>query len=308
MLPLSWDCSSTSEIKLHKVFLPLSNAYWIYSGSLPQSTSIDELLSEKNDTFKEGYVLRGCPSNLADYLRIKNAYCIHSGLEAVLDLSNGHVEKDSIKKQVKANHKLGHTIEIVLNNENILKLELLKKQARHGSKPQLEYVFRHVSDHAGRCFVFVDKTNMWQAAISLLKRNQNSYCVEVILKHEQANFGVMETLIHDVFYALKKEGAKALSLNEVPFIHLEKKPQREFNETERLMHMVARVMKPAYNYEGLYYFKNKFNPKWQNVYLCASKPIDAVLLTEMAIKMGFANLAIHEAIQFFTNPSKWFNQ
>jgi hypothetical protein len=218
------------------------------------------------------------------------------------------MEKESIKKQVKANHKLGRTKEIQLNAHNHKKLLQLKTHARHASKPQLMHVFRDVLDPDIRRFVFEDHHNMWHGALTIIKRTCHAYNVEVILKHQQANFGIMETLIHDVFYQLKEEGVSEFSLNEVPFSCLEEQSRDQLSEKEKLILSVGRLMKPSYNYDGLYYFKNKFEPEWRNIYLCASREIDTLMLTEMAFKMGYVDLVIHQTGQFLTQPSEWINK
>ncbi len=306
-LPLSWACSNSGSGLSHSLDLPLSSATWIPYANVQYAQGFLDFYKQHLSQLKTDYVLRGCPESVAGFLRKNNANCLLTGREAVLDLQNGHMEKEAIKKQVKANHKLGRTREIQLNAHNQKKLLQLKTHARHASKPQLMHVFRDVTDPEIRCFVFEDHHKMWHGVLTIIKRTCHACNVEVILKHQQANFGVMETLIHDVYFQLREEGLSEFSLNEVPFLCLEEQSRDQLSEKEKLILSVGRLMKPVYNYDGLYYFKNKFEPEWRNIYLCASRDIDTLMLTEMAFKMGYVDLAIHQTGQFLTQPSEWIN-
>ncbi len=301
-LPLSWDYAPGQLTAIRKIHLPFSNLTWVPFASIPKQFSFKDFFSTHIHTLDGGYVLRGCPKPVAEYLKTNRADCLVTGSEAILKLSGNHVEKESVQKQVRANRKLGSTYEIELNQKTIEKLDRLKKGARHGNKPQLEFVFRDISYEGSRCFVFIDAKKTLQGAITMVKRSETAYNIELMLKHQEANFGVMETIIHDAFYALKKEGLAELGLNEVPFIHLEEKKKHQLNHVERAMLNVARVMKPTYNYQGLHYFKNKFDPVWRDVYLCSSGKIDELLLLEMAFKMGYINLALFQTMNDILDP------
>ncbi|NTU50690.1 MAG: DUF2156 domain-containing protein, partial [Desulfobulbaceae bacterium] len=100
------------------------------------------------------------------------------------------------------------------------------------------------------------------------------------------------------FEILRDEGLSEWSLSEVPFYHLMQVPLERLSPKEQLMVSVAQLWKSAYNFDGLYRFKNKFAPEWRPVYLCAKPGISLLILTELAIKMRYANLALHEATQF----------
>ncbi len=76
----------------------------------------------------------------------------------------------------------------------------------------------------------------------------------------------MEALIYSVFEILKQSGKKELSLGEVPFI-LDIPITTSFYR-DIVLNRIVKFFRFAYNYKGLYDFKNKFNPRWENVFIC----------------------------------------
>lgn len=301
-LPLSWVRSEVSAPNYRHITLPFSRARWVAFADLPHGYRYSQIHSDFLSSFSRGFIIRGCSVPLAAYLSEQNCEVVQTGAEAVLSLNGTHMEKPSIHKLVKQARRRGKTYEIPMTEKNQEALRKFQEQTRHAGKPQLEHVFRTYPFDGCRCFAFLSPENHLLAALTLSMRSCKSVQTELILKGHGSPVGIMETLIVDVFEILRAEGLREWSLSEVPFYHLMQIPPERLSPKERMMVSVAALWKTAYNFDGLYRFKNKFAPEWRPVYLCANPGISLLMLTELAIKMRYANLALHEAAQFLRKP------
>ena len=59
---------------------------------------------------------------------------------------------------------------------------------------------------------------------------------------------------------------------------------------ERFTGAAGRRLKFAYNYEGLFHFKDKFSPRWEPVYICANPGINYLSLLRLFVKSNFLSL------------------
>jgi len=91
----------------------------------------------------------------------------------------------------------------------------------------------------------------------------------------------MTGLIIGIFNILACEGMREWSLGEVPFRLLREQPPNELNSLEQMMALIASLWQHAYDFEGLYRFKNKFRPEWRPVSLCSSRSITPLLLANL---------------------------
>jgi lysylphosphatidylglycerol synthetase-like protein (DUF2156 family) len=85
----------------------------------------------------------------------------------------------------------------------------------------------------------------------------------------------------------------------VPFFTLKEIPEHQLTSIEKVMLSLMSHSTHAYDFEGLYRFKNKFLPQWRPVMLCSSSNPSAIMLTELAIAMGFTDLLVHESLGLF---------
>lgn len=101
--------------------------------------------------------------------------------------------------------------------------------------------------------------------------------------------GVMEFLIGATALKMKDEGLESLSLSGVP---LAKKPLAE-GETatnsvlDRLQSFLSKRLEPAYGFESLMFFKSKFHPRYETLYMAYADP---VALPRIAQAIGRAYL------------------
>jgi len=86
-----------------------------------------------------------------------------------------------------------------------------------------------------------------------------------------------------------------LSLGEVPFHH----DEASVNWKSQSINSAGRMFKFAYNYPGLFHFKNKFSPHWQPVYLCAKPRLILPIMLDLFIQTCYAKLAGYKLLAMF---------
>jgi phosphatidylglycerol lysyltransferase len=125
---------------------------------------------------------------------------------------------------------------------------------------------------------------------------------ELMLRHRHAPGDIMECLVSGIADILKNEGEMEWSLGEVPFL-MNQGPEEEISPLERLMVSLVAELRHAYDYEGLYRFKNKFAPRWRPVMLCSSQEPTPLMLAGLSFAMGFTTLLLHQSLLLFR---QWF--
>ena len=127
----------------------------------------------------------------------------------------------------------------------------------------------------------------------LSKNSFEKLHTELLLRRVETPVGVMEALIEHTFSYAKYHGFSELSLGEVPFIRTAAK-NSDLHST--ILEDMGRLFNFAYNFEGLYNFKNKFRPEWKDLYICANNGIKMKHLFFLFVNTNFHNLAIHKLI------------
>lgn len=234
----------------------------------------------------------GCSEKLAKILSGLGFEKIITGKEAVLKTGNDHFSKKSLKLLIKRGMKKGYIFEANLNAESLLRLNELKKNTVHGKKPQLKNLFLSEFNNDTRLFVFCDKQSNWLGAILTGSNNHITIETELLLRRESAPVGVMESLIYFIFKTAQKEGYNEFSLGEVPFINSVNSPQNSYKE--KTINFFGRVFSYAYNYKGLYNFKNKFNPIWIEKSMCGNPGISYAQIAVLFIKTNLLKLAVYK--------------
>lgn len=222
--------------------------------------------SVKCEEGNSSFIIRGCNKKLTEKLTQESFDHIIFGKEAVLSFSENHFGKKSLRELIKRGLKKGKVVEVERSDEVIRLLGRLIINSRHGKEPQLKHLFITEFVEETRLFVFVNPRNEWLGAILVSLNSPDKFHTELLLKHNNAPIGIMEALIFAAFKILKNSEKKELSLGEVPFyvdIPITKSFYRDF-----ILNRIAKFFRFAYNYKGLYDFKNKFNPRWDDVYIC----------------------------------------
>jgi phosphatidylglycerol lysyltransferase len=131
----------------------------------------------------------------------------------------------------------------------------------------------------------------WLACVTLSRQGAKAYHTELMLRSRHAPGDIMECLITELSAKLREEGAEELSLGEVPFL-LHKDDHQPLSLLEQMVFSAAPMFRHAYDYEKLYFFKNKFQPVWRTMRLCAGPGVrfSPSFLTELAWSMGVVEL------------------
>ncbi|MEF3275435.1 MAG: DUF2156 domain-containing protein [Chloroflexus sp.] len=283
-LPLSWTRAHLKRPRVQQVRLPLSRLTWIAYATLPVGYDLLQLAAEQPD---DRLLLRGCPAGLAHRLARTGWETIRVGIEGLIDLNSDGLHRRAVRKMARAAARFGNVCEIPWNPTTVARLRRLAQEARYGQRPQLRYLFRTTFEPETRLFVFVDQADYWQGALLLTQPSATTAVTELMLRRPQAPAGVMEALFTAAGTQLKAEGCRILSLNEVPFHHLD----HNLRPLERLITLVGRQLASVYNATGLYRFKAKFAPLWRPVYLCAQPRLPLLALADLFTVSGCLELA-----------------
>lgn len=289
-LPLSWQYSSNYSHPNEQKLIT-SHQHWLTTGQT-DFNNFDKLINSITTETGYSFILRGCSKSLTDYLSRKKFDHIIFAKEAVLTFSENHFEKKSLQELIKRGSKKGKVVEVERSVETLKLLEELKINSRHGKEPQLRNLFITAFTNNTRLFVFVNHTNEWLGAILISVNSPEKFHTELLLKHINAPIGIMETLIFHTFESLKTSEKKELSLGEVPFyvnIPITKSFYRDY-----ILNRIAKFFRFAYNYKGLYDFKNKFNPRWDEVYICGYPKLRLSHIAGVIIKSNLLALIFYK--------------
>ena len=297
LLPLSWARTNTLNPVYRSLSLPLSGTRWVTYADLPGDYDFSSVGKDLEGLFPEGFLIRGCSRKTANSLEQQGGEVLRTGAEAVLYPQNGHFEKKSLCKLLQQAGKKGRIAEIPLDDVNRERLRELQQKARHGTKPQLSHVFRTYPFEGCRCFVVLSDKQEWYAAVTLSIRDELVAHTELLLKHVQSPPGIMEFLLAGVFQVLCKEGFREWSLGEVPFYHLDR--EKNIRMEERMMALAAGLCRKVYDFNGLFYFKNKFGPEWRDVYLFSNRGISLLTFADLAIQSRYSDLLARRLLDDF---------
>jgi hypothetical protein len=287
-LPLSWVISKKIKKSSVSIYLPVSGCKWISLLNLNNTNELSEFFEQLKR--KKNYIIRGIhKSNLT------SKYII-TGSEAVLNLnSDKHFRKKSIIELIKRGYKQGKTFKLVYSNETRILLSEFIKNTKHYSEPKLRYLYRTEYDETAELYVFSSSSDIynidnWLGAITLSLNDTGKAHIELLLRNRKAKNGVMEALIYDIFEELRNRDFEKLSLGEVPFVFQNTK----LNFLSVIVFLIGRSLPFAYNYKGLFNFKNKFLPEWENVYLIYSTKFILIALAEIFIKTNLLSLTFYK--------------
>ncbi len=232
--------------------------------------------------------ISSCSDEIVPFFVKNNFEAIKVGQEAVLEIAGDHFNKKSLKELIKAGGRNGTVQEIPFSEENALRLEEFKKQCVHGHEPQLKYFFNDKFLPASRLFIYKDTQGIWQGGITIVPKEDGKVITELILRRKYSPRGAMEALVFSIFEQLRKEGAQSWSLGEVPYVVYHSK----FFSKEFFINYTGRMTKFAYNYIGLYNFKNKFSPRWNEVYICCKPELTLSTLLKISWRSNMLKLIL----------------
>ena len=294
LLKTQYGGSSTCN----RVEKPAKNLYktspgfvWInnphYNKNFPSLVEHLDIVSHKKTIF-----ISCCNNEFAEYFSDNHYESIKVGKEAILNLNENHFTNSRLRESIRAELRHGTTCEYIYCQLNVAKLEEFKLVSRHGKEPQLKYFFNVKFTPNNRLFILEDKTGRWLGALLLFKADNEKYKTDLILRRDNAPNGVMEALIYETINRLKSEGYLMWSLGEVPYIVYDSC----FLSKEYFVNTIGRNLKFAYNYSGLYKFKNKFNPTWNDVFICSSRGLNLTILFKVFIRSSLIQLVMQKLL------------
>ncbi len=291
--PLSWETPPAPRFDAQIIPLPVSRYRWYALAELPDAFSLPDLLRRMEADSGRGMVIRGCPQGLADRLSRSGFECLITGQEAVLELDRLPRWKKAVRYLVRLGQKTGTLSREAFSAHNLARLEQLRLESAHGSEPQLRHLFRTQWQAEHTCFVF-RQGEKWLGALTVSYIGRQKALTELLLRHRNAPQGVMESLVDFAARELQREGVALFSLGEAPFVPPTDVP---LSFKERLFVSAAKRALFAYNYRGLYRFKNKFSPQWRAVYLCGRPRLGLLSMAEMFWKSNLHRLSWHKLIR-----------
>ncbi len=284
-LPLSWTRAVLTAPRVQRVRLPLSGFTWLAYATMPANGHFSAFHHEHDQHAR--LLLRGCPAGLAQRLARAGWETVRVGIEGVIDLTGESLHRRTVRKMARAAARFGSVYEIPWSPTAVARLRWLAREARHGQRPQLRYLFRATFEPETRLFVFIDRDGDWQGAVLLTQPSPTAAVTELMLRRPHAPAGVMEAIFATAGHQLRSEGCQTLSLNEAPFRHLEP----HLRPLEWLITLAGRQMAAVYDADGLYRFKAKFAPHWRPVYLCARPCLPLLALVDLFTVSGCLELA-----------------
>jgi len=300
MLPFSFCRFDEEKPKLFLIDLNRKSK-WLTFARVPYKYKLKIFLEENLYHTNEGMFIDGCNEGVAFEL-LNNGYeILRTGQEAILSLHYEHFKKKSLKELIRRGCRGKHVEEIPFSSEMKYRLQKFKYECTHGNEPQLKYLFSDKFKSFNRLFVIKDDLSLrekdfWYGAFMLSHKEKNYAQTELILRRKHAPVGVMEALIYSIFNILKKEGYEYWSLGGVPFTVYE---DTLFTK-EGVINFVGRRLRFAYNYEGLFFFKNKFSPVWIDYYFCVKPKLTFSILLKVLIKTNLHKLIINKLPNFLS--------
>lgn len=290
-LPLSWIYSSAGNSIIDPVPLFRSDSIWLALLQLPEMDFIEEVVNKYSD---KKILIRGCDDEISQQLIKHNFKRVGTGREAVLRFNTDHFKKKSLKELIRRGTRHGNVVEYPYSSEIEKKLYRFRYNTRHAKKPQLKSLFWDKFLIEMRLFVFEDHQKDWLGAVMVSRNSPSKFHSELLLRKRTAPVGVMEALIFNIFEMLKESDAEEFSLGEVPFITSTNR--NIVNTKEFIINSVGKFFHFAYNYQGLYNFKNKFNPHWNDLYLCGKPNIGFTDLIRLSQKTNFLRLMFYKLL------------
>ena len=288
-LPLSWIYSPSHPFQIKPINLLDKNFIWLALAISPTLNFINEI---KNGCGVNKILIRGCDEKISEVLFEYGYKRIYSGQEAVLNFSTNHFKKKSLRHLIRRGSRHGKIIEYIYSINVADKLQQFKRQCSHAHEPQLKNLFCTEFSDQMKLYVFEDHRKEWLGAVMVSRNSETKLHTELLLRKWNAPVGIMESLIFHIFENLKNNGIIELSLGEVPFIM--SKNRDNISIKDHIINRIGKSLRCVYNYKGLYNFKNKFNPEWNDIYICGKPNISFINLFLLSLRTNFFRLLLYK--------------
>ena len=299
IIPSNFCRQYDSEINFKTIPIVFSKE-WITEVRLPFDLKTLDFFGDfiKSNTQKS-LIFDGCNEGIKNLLSEYKFNSLLVGQEAILNLNVNHFQKKSLCELIKRGMRNGSVKELKYSDSNISLLEKFKQQSSIANLPKLQNLFCTTLEKYIRLFVFADNNDQWLALITISHKTEKIMQTELILRKSKNPIGIMEALIFEIFNTLKKEGIRIYGhlvrfrlLVQIPF---------SFSK-QWAINFIGRRLRFAYNYKGLFNFKNKFTPAWIDYYICFNNNLSFLQLFDLMRKTNLLSLVLKKIYLKF-----WFN-
>lgn len=286
-LPLSWNTAlGNNELSAIKIS---RNNYWLNGGTINNVENFYDTIQKFTESKK--IIIRGCNNLISNNLKERGYHETLIAKEAVIELKNNLQITDKLNRRIKSLLSRGEVKEIPYSKENILRFKKFKKMSVNSNEPNLKHLFQDKLSTRTRLFVFEISEDNWEGAILISKNSDSKMQGEQFFRKINGMNGIMDTLVFKITQILKKEGYSEFSLGEVPFIGSHK--NSNFSRS-KLLQLIGRRFRFAYNYEGLFHFKNKFATRWDDLFICSNQELKFFDIYGMVKESNLLALALHK--------------
>jgi lysylphosphatidylglycerol synthetase-like protein (DUF2156 family) len=290
IIPSNFCRYTEDAIKLKIV--PLSNKKdWVTEVRVPFNLKTKDFFDQYLKSHSARSVMfDGCSEEIKNILTEYGFNSLLVGQEAILNLNEDHFKKKSLKELIKRGQRHGSVKELEFSDQNKTLLHEFRLRSPIGRSPQLLHLFCTTFEKYTRLFVFADKDDRWLGLITISYKTEDFVQTELILRQAQNPVGIMEALIFEIFKTLKQEGKEFWSLGAVPYV-----VQIPFSFSKQwLINFIGKRLRFAYNYKGLFNFKDKFMPRWIAYYICFNDNLTLLQLFELMRKTRLLSLVINK--------------
>ena len=269
---------------------------WLKDVHLPFDERLINFIVETVGYKNTPFIIDGCNEAITYYLSDLGFESIRIGKEALLDLKEDHLEKKSLRELIRRGGRNNFISEVTFSKDNKDRLTSFIEESNHGEEPQLKHLFNNTFLPFNRLFVSKDANDAWYGAILFSYKEKDFAQTELMLRRKDAAVGVMEALIAHIFDQLKMEGVQFWSLGAVPFTIYNKSAFTK----EGIINIIGRRLRFAYNFEGLYFFKDKFTPYWIDYYFNIRPRLNSLGLIDVLAKTNLIKLVLHKSLRLIS--------
>lgn len=244
-------------------------------------------------------ILRGIPEPLSRLLHLPQYRIVPFGSEAIVNL-RGYSLPSSVRQLARRALRNG----AIFSPCRLSTPQMLPIFPSRRASTALRGLFRRAPSRDQDCFVFTAaETAVPVAWITVSRRSEHHRHVEQLQRSSVAPVGVMEALLVHAIEYLQGQGVATLSLGEVPCIIPDNAMLTQGVVSARVFRALNRVgkkvLEPRYSPEGLYVFKNKFNPSWEPVYWIIPKQRGVTAFIRTLISTGVIPLIFERETKRF---------
>ena len=286
-LPLSWtldlNATGVSAIKLSRKCL------WLNGGSFG---NVDNFISTvKDHSKKKRIIIRGCNKSVTELLKKEGYSETLFAKEAIIELDKKIELPEKLQRRINSLLNRGRVKEISFTEKNILLFNELLTKTIHWDKPQLQHLFQDRMTENTRLFVFEIIPDKWEGAILISKNSETKMQGEQFFRKKDGMNGIMDALVWKISTILMEERFSEFSLGEVPFVA---KDKRHLFSKTNMLQFIGSKFRFAYNYNGLFHFKNKFATRWDDVFICSNSKLKFLDLFRIARKSNLLALTVYK--------------